>query len=49
MLGLRLMVGNVVLSLWPGGGDALTCGCAPKNKPWSTKKYIVHTKAKWLS
>ena len=27
MLGLRLMVGNVVLSLRPGGGgDALTCG-----------------------
>ena len=26
MLGLRLVVGNVVLSLWPGGGDALTRG-----------------------
>ena len=24
MLGLRLVVGNVVLSLQPGGGDALT-------------------------
>ena len=24
MLGLRLVVGNVVLSLRPGGGDALT-------------------------
>ena len=26
MLGLRLVVGNVVLSLLPGGGDALTRG-----------------------
>ena len=26
MLGLRLVVGNVVLSLQPGGGDALTYG-----------------------
>ena len=26
MLGLRLVVGNVVLSLRPGGGDALTHG-----------------------
>ena len=26
MLGLRLVVGNVVLSLRPGGGDALTRG-----------------------
>ena len=26
MLGLRLVVGNVVLSLQPGGGDALTRG-----------------------
>ena len=26
MLGLRLLVGNVVLSLRPGGGDALTRG-----------------------
>ena len=26
MLELRLVVGNVVLSLWPGGGDALTRG-----------------------
>ena len=26
MLGLRLVVGNVVLSLRPGGGYALTCG-----------------------
>ena len=25
MLGLRLVVGNVVLLLRPGGGDALTC------------------------
>ena len=26
MFGLRLVVGNVVLSLRPGGGDALTRG-----------------------
>ena len=26
MLGLRLVVGNVVLLLQPGGGDALTRG-----------------------
>ena len=26
MLGLQLVVGNVVLSLRPGGGDALTRG-----------------------
>ena len=26
MLGLRLVVGNVILSLRPGGGDALTRG-----------------------
>ena len=26
MLGFRLVVGNVVLSLRPGGGDALTRG-----------------------
>ena len=36
MLGLMLVVGNVVLSLRPGGGDY----------SWSTKKYIVHTIAK---
>ena len=37
------MVGNVVLSLRSGGGDALTCTrglneVGPKNKRWSTKK-----------
>ena len=26
MLGLQWVVGNVVLSVWPGGGDALTRG-----------------------
>ena len=36
------MVDNVVLSLRPGGGDALTRGLnevrrKPKNKWWSTK------------
>ena len=52
MLGLRLVVGNVVLSLRPGGGDAFTSWVkrgAPKNKRWSTKTYIVYTVAKWLS
>ena len=45
MLGLRLVVGNVVLSLRPGGGDALTRGL---NVARSTKKYL-YTIAKWLS
>ena len=47
-----LVVGNVVLSLRPGGGDALTRGLNEerrKNNQRSTKKYIVHTIAKWLS
>ena len=53
MLGLRLVVGNVVLSLRPGGGDALTRRLNKvrrkmKNERRSTKKYI-HTIAKWLS
>ena len=51
MLGLRLLVGNVILSLRPDGGDALTRGLNEvrrKNKRRSTKKYI-HTIAKWLS
>ena len=50
ILGLRLVVGNVVLSLRPGGGDALSWvqRGAPKNKRRSTKKYM-HTTAKWLN
>ena len=48
ILGLRLVMGNVVLSLRSGGGDILTLGIkrgAPKNKRWNTKKYIhnIHT------
>ena len=45
MLGLRLVVGNVVLSLRPGGSDALILGLNEvrrKINGWSTKKYI-HT------
>ena len=51
MLGLRLVVGNVALSLRPGGGDALTrvLNEVRRKIKWSTKKYIVHTIAKWLS
>ena len=51
MLGLRLVVDNVLLSLRPGGGDALTRGLNQvrrKIKLRSTKKYI-HTIANWLS
>ena len=43
MLGLRLVMGNVVLPLRSGGGDTLTRGLkrgASKNKRRSTKKYI---------
>ena len=46
------MVDNVVLSLRPGGVDAFTLGLNEvrrKSKRWSTKTYIVHTIAKWLS
>ena len=38
MLGLRLVVGNVVLSVRPGGGDAITRGL--KEVHQNTKKYI---------
>ena len=51
VLGLRLVVGNVVLSLRPGGGDAFTRRLnevRQKNKRRSTKKYL-HTITKWLS
>ena len=51
MSGLRLVVGNVVLSLRLGGGGALSRGLNEvrrKNKRRSTKKYI-NTIAKWLS
>ena len=44
MLGLRLVVGNVVLSLRPGSGDALTRGLNEVRRKinGALKKYI-HT------
>ena len=50
MLGLRLVASNVVLSLRPGGGDALTRvfkEVRRKNKRRSIKKYLPNI-AKWL-
>ena len=51
MLGLRLVVGNVVLSLRPGVGDALTRGLNEVRRKINggALRYIVHTIAKWLS
>ena len=47
MLWLRLVVDNVVLSLQPGGGDALTRGLNEVHR--KINGGAVHTKAKWLS
>ena len=50
MLGLRLVVYNAVLSLRPGGDDALIRGLnevCRKINGGATKKYI-YTTAKWL-
>ena len=50
MLGLRLVVGNVVLSLQPGGGDALTRDLNEvRRKINGTALKYKHTAAKWLS
>ena len=46
MLGLPLVVGNVVLSFRPGGGDALTRGL---NEVRRKINGGAHTIAKWLS
>ena len=47
MLWLRLVVDNVVLSLRPGGGDALTRGLNEVRR--TINGGAVHTIAKWLS
>ena len=47
MLWLRLVVGNVVLSFRPGGGDALTRGLNEVRR--KINGGAVHTIAKWLS
>ena len=48
MLGLRLVVGNVVLSLRPGGGDALTRGLNEVRQKINGGA-LRNTTAKWLS
>ena len=44
MLGLQLVVGNVVLSLRPGGGDALICtrGLNEVRRKKTKKKTVEH-------
>ena len=46
MLGLQLVMGNIVLSLRPGGGDALTRGL---NEVRRKINGGAHKIAKWLS
>ena len=42
--------GNAVLSLHPGGGDALTRGLNEvRRKIYGALKKYIHTIAKWLS
>ena len=52
MLGLRLVVGNVILSLQTGGGDALTRGLNKERRKINDRALrntYIHTIAKWLS
>ena len=51
MLGLRLVVGNVVLPLQPGGGDALTRGLNEVRRKLTMEHYEIYsnTIAEWLS
>ena len=52
MLGLRLVMGSVVLSLRPGGGDALTGGINEvrrKINGGALRNAYIHTIAMWLS